>query len=253
MKKLVLVLTLLGVIGCAPRKEVVDVINGKDGNNGRDGANGHSIVSAYSESSELECANGGTRLDLFVDMDDSLSASEGDVYQSSLVACNGLNGLNGIDGLDGTDGKDGIDGQDGADGRDGRDGEDGERGERGEQGRQGVAGATGPQGAIGPQGPAGATGSQGPVGPQGPQGPQGLQGPAGSSGATIIASSSTCTQLDGNYYTKNNTLYLEDDSNLCDGNNDKVSLNSSGDSMWIATRKLVIKDGAGNLRMINFN
>jgi uncharacterized protein YceK len=212
MKKILVMLAILAS-GCSPDKEVVSVINGDDG---KDGANGHSIVSSFNEASQCECSNGGTRLDLFVDLDDSLTASESDLYQGSFVACNGANGLNG---------------------------------------EQGVAGEQGPAGEIGPQGPAGSTGAQGPVGPQGPTGPQGLTGATGASGsgATILASSSTCTQVDGNYYMKNDTLYYEDDSNKCDGNHDKVSLNSSGDSMWVAAKKLAVKDGNGVLRVIIFN
>jgi len=229
MKKLMVILCLLSVIGCSPDREVVEVIKGKDG---VDGANGHSIVSQFNEASQCECGeNGGTRLDLFIDMDDSLSTTESDLYQGSLVACNGANGLNGENGLDGTDGAQGV---------------------PGEQGPQGE------QGEIGAQGVAGSTGEQGPVGPQGPTGPQGLQGIPGvagtnGSGATILASSSTCVQVDGNYYMKNDTLYYEDDSSKCDGNHDKVSLNSSGDSLWVAAKKLAVLDGDGELRVIIFN
>lgn len=227
MKKVLVVLAVV-LAGCSPDKEVVEIIKGDDG------ANGHSITSQISEASNCECGeSGGSRLDLFIDLDDSLSTTEEDLYQGSIVTCNGANGLSGENGLDGA------------------------------TGAQGVPGEAGPQGApgesiVGPQGVAGLTGAQGPVGPQGPTGPQGLQGVPGvagtnGSGATILASSSTCVQVDGNYYMKNDTLYYEDDSNKCDGNHDKVSLNASGDSMWVAAKKLAVIDGSGELRVIIFN
>jgi len=117
-----LVLMLLLLMSCNPKKEVVGF---KDGDNGKDGKNGHSLVSEYADASELECSNGGTRLDIFLDLDDSLSASEGDLYLNSLVACDGETGLSGIPG---------------------------EVGPRGEIGPQGSAGENGLPGPVGPQG-----------------------------------------------------------------------------------------------------
>jgi Collagen triple helix repeat (20 copies) len=225
------------------KTEIVDILQGKpgtngtNGTNGADGANGHSLVSQYTEASGCECETSGQRMDVYLDVDDSLSVTEGDLYQGSLVACNGYNGLNGKDGLDGTDGAQGI---------------------PGEPGPQGEAGQVGPQGEAGQVGPQGEQGIPGPVGPQGPQGIQGLpgatgaQGPAGS-GAVIQGSTSTCTLVVGNYYLKNNVLYDEDDSNKCDGNNDKVSFNMSGDSLWLTSTILAVKDGEGVIKVIKFN
>ncbi len=216
MKKF-LVCTLLILAGCGDRT-VTGVVNGRDGN---DGANGHSIVSQYNESSEIECQNGGSRLDLYVDMDDSLSASEGDLYQGSLVACNGSNGLAG------------------------------QQGEPGTPGPQGIAGE------VGPQGPAGETGEAGPTGPAGEQGPAGTPGatgPAGS-GATIVSyTSSSCTSLGSGFYgkSKSNSYEIFDD-NDCDSDDKVATLNDSDDTYWLAADRLAVFTSPNDLRVINFN
>ncbi len=202
MKNILVIISIIGLIGCSPRKETVHVINGQDG------ANGHSTVSQVNQTSELECTDGGSRVDIYLDMDDSLLASEGDLYEGSFVSCNGSNGLNG---------------------------------------EHGIQGEQGPQGLIGPQGLPGEEGSQGPIGLQGPQGDNGQD----DSGATITPSTSTCTLIVGNYYTKNNVLYLEDDNNHCDGSHDKIELSSIG-SLWVFGNKLVVFDGSV-LRTITFN
>jgi hypothetical protein len=90
---------LLLLASCG-QKESVSVINGKDGQNG------HSLVSEYVPATE--CV--GDRLDVFIDLDDSLSVSEGDKYQSSIIACDGQNGLAGVQGIAGTQGPQGIQG-----------------------------------------------------------------------------------------------------------------------------------------------
>lgn len=60
------------------------------------------------------------------------------------------------------------------------------------------------------------------------------------SGSSVIASNNTCQQVSGNYYMKADKLYNEDDTNRCDGNNDKVNLSNS-DSFWISATKLAVK------------
>ena len=145
--KYLLIALLLASCG---KKETLEVINGTNG------SNGHSLVSELNEANE--CIDGGTRLDIFLDIDDNLSASEGDLFQTSLIACNGEQGETGRRGL---------------------------RGFRGYQGEEGAMGEVGPQGLIGETGaigPQGIQGSQGVAGPTGPQGPQGLQGVKGDSG-----------------------------------------------------------------------
>lgn len=224
-------LFVLLLTACGPRKETVGVINGsdgkdgRDGENGNDGKNGHSLVSEYVESSELECSNGGTRLDIYLDLDDSLSASEADQYLNSLIACNGANGLNG------------------------------------QAGAQGEAGPAGLQGEIGPQGTPGEAGAQGPVGPMGPQGPQGEQGEQGlpgangSSGATVTSyTSSNCTLVSGSsYYVKNNGSNSGIYTTSTCSSNSKVFEMGNGDAFWFSGNILGVKLVSGGVRVINFN
>jgi hypothetical protein len=215
--RMVLVLTLL--TGCGLKKETVQINDGKDG---KDGQNGHSLVSEFNDASELECPNGGTRLDVFIDLDDSLTPTEEDKYLGSLVACNGANG---------------------------KDGQDGE------------AGLMGPQGEIGPQGAAGEQGEQGPVGPMGPQGPmgaqgeQGLPGASGSSGATITSyESNSCVKISGtSYFTKpngqNSGIFTSSD---CKSSSKAFEL-GEGDSMWLSADMLAVKLMSTGIRVIKFN
>lgn len=139
MKTILCLITLLLTTSCMP----ISGRNGKDGAQGlqgvpgQNGSDGHSIVSKNEIPSEIECSNGGNRLDLYLDMDDSLTVSELDIYEGSMIACNGSNGL---------------------------------------QGLQGIPGQPGPQGDIGPQGVIGQTGAQGLQGQTGDQGPTGPSG-----------------------------------------------------------------------------
>lgn len=134
------VLMFLMMCSCAP-SATVDLIPGNEGPRGATGAtgaNGHSIVSQYLEASYCECGSaGGSRLDMYVDLDDSLEASEGDLYSNSLVTCNGAHGVQGVPGATGP---------------------------QGSAGPQGAAGANGSPGPTGPQGPAGPQGLTGPAG-----------------------------------------------------------------------------------------
>lgn len=265
MKTLTIAMICLILGGCG-QKDTVTLIQGPKGDTGAQGdkgdagANGHSLVSEFVDLEDsCECANGGTRLDLYLDNDDNLAVSEGDTYNGSLVACNGLNGLQGIQGLEG------VQGPQGEQGPQGIQGERGPRGRRGRAGPQGLVGAQGEQGVAGEVGPQGPQGEAGPVGAAGPQGPQGIQGiqglagatgsqgPAGASGtgATITAySSSSCTLVAGSspsHYAKSGYLY---DSAGCNSN-DKVDL-QEGESTWVAARVLMVRDATG-LRAINFN
>lgn len=236
MKKLLFI--TLTLLACTKRTDQVsltatDGLNGHDGTNGRDG---HSVVSMYNETSELECKAGGQRLDLYLDMDYSLSVSENDLYMNSLVVCNGVNGLNG------------------------------EQGPQGEMGPQGLIGATGPQGLMGPQGlqgPKGATGAigpqgvpgvMGPVGPQGPAGPQGMQGPAGSSGATIkLYASTSCTLVTGsNRYVKVQGQNVQFFSSSNCHSSTKLAEVSQGESFWVTGNILAVYDDC-SVRVITFN
>jgi Collagen triple helix repeat (20 copies) len=220
MNKALLTLLAITLIACDKRTQQITVT----------AEDGYSVVSEYADSSELECESGGTRLDLYLDLDRSLSASSGDKYLNSLVACNGANGLDGLNGQDGKDGSNGL---------------------AGEQGPQGL------QGEVGPQGPQGLPGLQGPVGPVGPQGPQGLSGVPGtngSSGATIVSySSSSCTLISGTAsYVKvgnnNSSIYS---SSSCHSNT-KIAEVSQGESYWVSNNSLAIHN-SNSMRVITFN
>lgn len=209
-----------------------------------DGKDGHSIVSSYQSASELECEGAsGNRLDLYLDLDDSLSVSEGDLYSNSIISCNGVNGQKGEQGIPGVQGVQG---------------EPGQQGPQGLQGLVGPQGATGLQGAVGPQGATGQQGNQGlpgPIGPQGPTGPQGLQGPVGSSGATITNyGSNSCTRITGtNSYVKptgSNNLGLYTSSNCA--SNTKFAEVSQGEAYWVSANSLATHI-SGCLRVITFN
>lgn len=239
MKKMLVLVSTLLVIGCTERNTVATVtakdganglngLVGRDGNDGSDGlngVNGHSVVSYYNEASYCECENSGSRLDMYLDLDDSLSATEGDQLLNSLVICNGLNGLKG------------------------------EQGETGAPGPQGVAGAVGPQGPQGPQGvmgPMGVPGVQGPTGPVGPQGPQGMQGsPSSSATITVYNNSSSCVLLTGSsYYVKNGDIYS---SSSCHSHTKVMVLQGTGDSFWISPNQLATDGGYSAIRVIKFN
>lgn len=241
MIKYMFVLVML-LMGCSPNREVIEVYRGTDGLNG---SNGHSIVSVYNNASEIDCSTSGTRLDLYLDVDDTLNATENDTYLNSIVSCNGSNGLNGSDGLAGTSGTNGEDGSDGADGLDG---------ENGTNGVAGIPGAAGPTGATGPQGVAGSTGSAGPTGPQGPAGPQGIAGPAGSSGATItVYSAVSCTAIAGTtkHVKQNGSNFKFYTGATCASSSSFAEI-SSGESVWVSSNALAVWD-ASNIRVIKFN
>lgn len=253
MKTIVSVFLILGLVGGCAYRESLSVIDGKPGSNGKDGSdgvdgkNGHSIVSQYLplEQENLECLAGGSRLDMYLDLDDSLSVSEEDVYQGSLVACNGLNGLAGRDGVDGANGVDGKDGASGEDGEDGEDGQDGEQGIAGEPGSAGPPGEAGPQGAPGP------AGIPGPIGPQGPQGPQGIAGTPGSSVTITVYAVSSCTAIAGTiYYVKTDNIYS---NSTCSSSQKVAELTGGDDTFWVSANKLATEAPNNSIRVINFN
>lgn len=214
--KRVLMTTMILLTACAKDRNIEATITGVDGKNG------HSITSVYNKATELECESGGQRLDMYLDLDDSLDVSESDKYVNSLVSCNGANGKNGLDG------------------------------KQGEQGPQGLQGLVGPKGDTGATG---ATGLQGPVGPQGPTGPQGLQGASGSS-AAIKVYTSECkkvTEASSNIYVKQNgsnfALYT---SSSCSSSSKFKEIND-GESYFVSDRSLAINQDGTALRIITFN
>lgn len=231
MKSLILALFLgLALAGCAPKKGDPGDVGpkgsqgdaGAEGPAGPQGANGHSLVSETVAASALECAVSGQRLDIYVDLDDSLSLSAGDQFSSSLISCNGANGLDGAQGVAG------------------------EQGPQGEVGPEGLMGAEGPQGAEGPTGPQGV---------QGPQGAQGAQGPAGS-GATIqnyTLNTSTCLSIGDSLYAKRNSTDVRVYSaSNCNG----ASLVAQIDGehpVFLTGDRLGFNVNGGNLRVLKFN
>jgi hypothetical protein len=249
-----LLMSLL-LVSCGLRgKAGKDGVNGKDGVDGKDGANGHSLVSQINLASDIECSTGGQRVDIYLDMNDSFTTDEFDLYLNSIVACNGA------DGEDGTDGEDGADGQDGADGKDGA---QGLRGEPGEQGPPGLEGRVGPQGLQGEAGPQGIQGIQGLVGERGevgPQGVQGLQGAQGERGAdgtgAIISSyvSSSCSAISGtSLFTKPNAAVASVYSlNTCSAASKLYDV-ANGESLFLENNVLAIKITTGGIRVIKFN
>ncbi len=254
-KKFLIIAAALALTACPGRKETATIYHGQDGANG---ANGHSLVSQFAEVNGCECdEQGGTRLDIYLDLDDSLSVSEGDTFQNSLIACNGRNGLRGPRGLTGAQGEQGIPG------------EAGPQGEQGVPGPQGLTGAAGATGATGAQGVAGPVGPIGPQGPQGTMGPAGPQGPAGAVLQNYTLSSSTCTSIGDGYYAKKDgdtvKLYKDLPGNSgsdCDGSGPDSNFaanlyaehTSNGEaSIWLSATRLGFNDNSGNLRVIKFN
>jgi hypothetical protein len=203
--------TLLFLAACA--EHTYDLVPGADGKDGTDGKNGHSLVSVFQSATDVECSTSGSRLDIYLDSDDSLAVSEGDTYQGSLVACNGANGLDGVDGQ---------------------------------------AGSQGPQGEAGPQGIEGEAGPTGPQGPQGLPGATGAQGPAGSGASISNYTSSSCTNIAGtSYYVKagsNASIYSHSSCH----SSTKVAELTDGHSFWVAAKILAV-DNDGDVRVINFN
>lgn len=111
--------------------------NGYDLVQGPQGPRGHSTVSQLVniEDNHLECVHGGMRVDFYLDMDDNLLPNDGDLFEGSLVACNGNNGLDGQNGAPGTQGPPGQVGPPGLNGNPGHDGIPGVPGEQGPPGQ----------------------------------------------------------------------------------------------------------------------
>lgn len=214
----------LALSACSPAREVVDIHQGNPGTNGTNGvdgaagANGHSLVSQFLEVCQegLECSgNGGSRLDIYLDLDDSFTATEGDLYTGSLVACNGANGLAGAPG---------------------------------EPGTQGPPGIAGPTGAAGSEGAAGPTG---PAGPAGPAGTPGAQGPSGSGATITVYNSSSCQSIAGtSYYVKSDAIY---DASGCSSSHKVDELTGGDDTFWVSSTKLAVENGGNGIRVISFN
>lgn len=240
MKILVVALAaMLMVTGCSDERVTKAFVTANDGTigatgltgaQGEAGQNGHSIVSKITDASDCECETSGSRVDLFVDTNDSLEADEGDFYQNSFVVCNGRNGQRGERGYTGS------------------------QGPRGLQGEVGPRGLSGPMGLQGPVGPAGMIGPQGVQGIAGPIGPKGDTGASGSGAVIRSYSGNSCTLLTGtSMYVKgtgsnNFGLYT---SSSCHSSSKEFEV-SDGESYWVSSSSLAVWND-GSLRVITFN
>ena len=229
MKKLLSILFLTFALAACGPSATVELIPGPQGPAGEAGpqgpagANGHSLSSQFTFATELECSSGGTRLDIYLDLDDSLSASEGDTYLGSLVACNGANGLNGQDGA---------------------------------PGQAGPPGLACPPGMNGNPGLVGSPGPAGPPGPQGPQGTPGAQGPQGNGANVGQHNVSSCTALAGGYYLKKGTgseagsvgIYS---NSSCSGSHEQLT--DAKSTFWLSSTALAIYVDGQTVRVLTFN
>lgn len=110
---LALVLTACGTPGSSGRAGIdgqsgVDGSSGaagQEGETGSAGPRGHSVVAKARTATILECTQTpGTAVDFYLDKDDSLNWTPGDVLQAGVVTCNGMAGVNGTNGSNGSDG-----------------------------------------------------------------------------------------------------------------------------------------------------
>lgn len=112
MKKLVTVLGLILLVGCADKVQTIKV-EGTPGNNGQDG---YSIVTKAIANPAICGVAGGTSVLLALDLNRDLQFDNSDQVQTQYVTCNGTNGLDGADGQDGSDGTNGTNGSNGLNG-----------------------------------------------------------------------------------------------------------------------------------------
>ncbi|MCA9809901.1 MAG: collagen-like protein, partial [Candidatus Dadabacteria bacterium] len=131
---------------------------GADGADGTDGLT--SLINTTAEPIGVNCANGGTRINVGLDDNGDNILDPGEI-EHTFYACTGEQGIQGL------------------------------QGETGPQGPAGPEGPEGPQGLQGPEGP------QGIQGVQGEQGPAGADGADGVSGWTRVASSIPITVSNG--------------------------------------------------------
>ncbi len=199
---------------------------GTPGAPGAPGADGYSLSSQFMSATECECPSGGNRLDIYLDMDRSFSASDGDVYQGSLISCNGASGRNGNNGQDGIAGPPGGSGPPGLNGNPGHDGT---------------------------QGPAGAPGQDG---TPGSNGHDGAQGPPGQGGHVSQKNAENCVQLSGDWYAKKGNgsengsvgIYA---SSSCNGSH--AQLNSANSTFWLSATDLAVYVDGQTVRVLTFN
>jgi len=242
MKKTILaLLVLLGTVGCSDSRTTEATVRAIDGRNG------HSLVSQYMAATELECdAEGGARLDIYMDLDDSLTSSDGDLYQNSIIVCNGKNGLDGAAGQDGTDGQDG---QDGTNGNNGENGHDGIAGPPGQAGPPGLNGNPGHDGSPGPQGPPGSPGAPGQNGHDGSNGSNGQDAHVTPKNVT-----GNCSNISTGYDAKikDNTVELYTAGFSCSSPKKVYTLTSSASTFWLSATELAVFVDPAGLRILTY-
>jgi hypothetical protein len=105
--------------------------NGTDGTNGTNGAPGNvgttSLVRIENESAGANCAHGGSKISVGLDLDGSGVLDPAEIASTSYV-CSGADGVDGTNGTNGTDGTDGTDGTNGTSGTNGTNGTNGSNG-----------------------------------------------------------------------------------------------------------------------------
>ena len=87
--------------------------------NGVDGLT--SLMSTSAEAAGENCADGGVRVDVGLDVNSNSILDAGEITNTAYI-CNGASGVNGTNGTNGTDGTNGSGGSNGQDGADGTDG-----------------------------------------------------------------------------------------------------------------------------------
>jgi hypothetical protein len=118
-------------------------LQGETGSAGADGTDGlTSLIDTTAEPVGVNCANGGTKVDVGLDAngDDILDPGE---IEHTFYACTGEQGLQGLQGETGPQGPAGPEGPEGPQGLQGAEGPQGIQGIQGEQGPQGEPGVNG--------------------------------------------------------------------------------------------------------------
>lgn len=105
MKKLIGLLLAAFLINACAKTETISATKGDKGDPGAPGQNAHQTLFVASED--------GTVLNLYVDMDDSLTVTEGDLIYGSVTLPAGPQGEPGEDGQNGNDGEQGPEGPQG--------------------------------------------------------------------------------------------------------------------------------------------
>lgn len=107
MRPIILIL-LIALASCGPRRPGKVGPKGDTGNNGEDGYS--LVVDVVAQTiGGVNC----NRTDIFQDKDRNNFYSTGDTYQNGFLTCDGAIGTQGIQGVAGNDGADGQDGSDG--------------------------------------------------------------------------------------------------------------------------------------------